>query len=189
MGETVVGRFQSYSFCRCSSKVFPWSWCAKHKKHEKSRKSALFKEAICWTEMSCLCNRTSCCSDVTSNQITFSSKGRKKRLLEQSGDGWLGKNHRILQETINSKSTKRVFRTNIHAVASCDQTKKVSLYLIPEKVCGVMEFSFNSQFVRFLTVHVSVVFCCFVFYSLKNFPKIIDTIFLHRIRSQQYVQS
>ena len=60
--------------------------CVKHKQHDKGE-PGLFKEEFRCTEMLCLCSKTYCCYDVTSNKLTFSSKGLNKRVLEQSGDG------------------------------------------------------------------------------------------------------
>ena len=41
--------------------------------------------------MLCLCSKTYCYYDVTSNKLKFSSKDLNKRVLEQSGDGPLEK--------------------------------------------------------------------------------------------------
>ena len=65
---------------------FPRTCCVKHKQHDK-REPGLFKEEFRCTVMLCLCNKTYCCYDVTSNKPKFSSKGLNKRVLEQSGDG------------------------------------------------------------------------------------------------------
>ena len=45
---------------------FPRTCCAKHKKHDK-REPGLFKEEFRYTETFCLCSKTYCCYDVTSN--------------------------------------------------------------------------------------------------------------------------
>ena len=60
--------------------------CVKHKQHDK-REPGLFKEEFRCTEMLCLCSKTYCCYDVTSNKLKFNSKGINKLVLEQSGDG------------------------------------------------------------------------------------------------------
>ena len=79
---------------------FPRTCCVKHKQHDK-REPSLFKEEFRCTEMFCLCNKTYCCHDVTSNKYNFSSKGLNKRVLAQSGDGPLEKYRRVLNEKVN----------------------------------------------------------------------------------------
>ena len=74
--------------------------------------------------MSCLCNKTYCCYDVTSNKLKFSSKVLNKRVLEQSGDGPLEKYRKVLKEKVNVNSNNRGFRTYNHSVATYEQVKK-----------------------------------------------------------------
>ena len=50
----------------------PRTCCLKHKQHDK-RKPGLFEEEFRCTEMFCLCSKTYCCHDVTSNKLKFSS--------------------------------------------------------------------------------------------------------------------
>ena len=83
--------------------------------------------------MLCLCSKTYCCYDVTSNNPKFSSKGLNKRVLEQGGDGPLEKNRRDLNEKVNVTSNKRVFRTNNHSVATTEQVKKGLSYFYPKR--------------------------------------------------------
>ena len=59
---------------------FPRTCCVKHKQHDK-REPGLFKEEFRCTAKLCLCSKTYCCYDVTSNNFKFSSKGFKKRVL------------------------------------------------------------------------------------------------------------
>ena len=106
---------------------FPRTCCVKHKQHDK-REPGLFKEKIRCTELLCLCSKTYCCYDVTSNKPKFSSKGLNKRVLEQSGDGPLEKYRRVLNEKVNATSNNRVFRTNDHSVATYEQVKKSLSY-------------------------------------------------------------
>ena len=82
---------------------FPRTCCVKHKQHDK-RQPGLFKEEFRCTEMLCLCSKTYCCYDVTSNKPKFSSKGLKKRVLKQSGDGPLEKYRRVLNEKVKVTS-------------------------------------------------------------------------------------
>ena len=96
---------------------FPRTCCSKHKQHDK-REPGLFKEEFTCTEMLRLCSKTYCCYDVTSNKPRLSSKGTNKRVLEESGDGPLEKNRRVLNETVNVTSNNRGFRTNNHSVAT-----------------------------------------------------------------------
>ena len=97
--------------------------CVKHKQHDK-REPGLFKEEFRCTEMLCLCSKTYCCYDVTSNKLQLSSKVLNKRVLEQSGDEPLEKYRRVLKEKVNVTSNNRGFRTNNHSVATYEQLKK-----------------------------------------------------------------
>ena len=64
--------------------------CEKNKKHDK-RSSELSKEDCGCTKMLCLCSKTYCSYDVTTNKLKFRSKRLKKGVLQQSGDGTLEK--------------------------------------------------------------------------------------------------
>ena len=52
--------------------IFPRTCCVKQKQHDK-REPGLFKEEFKCTEMLCVCSKTYCCCDVTSNKLKFSS--------------------------------------------------------------------------------------------------------------------
>ena len=78
------------SFTADAVAFFPRTCCLKHKQYDK-REPGLFKEEFRCTEVLCLCSKTYCCYDVTSNKPKFSSKDLNKRILEQSGDGPLGR--------------------------------------------------------------------------------------------------
>ena len=52
---------------------FPGTCCVKHKQHDK-REPGLFKEEFRCTEMLCLCIKTYCCYDVTSNKLNLAVK-------------------------------------------------------------------------------------------------------------------
>ena len=56
--------------------------CVKHKQHDEGE-PGLFKEEFRCTEMLCLCSKTYCCYDVTSNKHKFNSKGPNKSVLEK----------------------------------------------------------------------------------------------------------
>ena len=112
---------------------FPRRCCVKHKQHDK-REPGLFKEGFRCTEMLCLCSKTYCCYDVTSNKLKFSSKGLNKRVLEQSGDGPLEKYRRVLDEKVNVTSNNRGFRTNNHSVATYEQVKKGLSDFYPKRI-------------------------------------------------------
>ena len=83
--------------------IFPRTCCVKYKQHDK-REPGLFKEEFRCTEMLCLCSKTYCCYDVTSNKLKISSKSFNKRVLEQSGDGPLEKYRRVF-----ARGSKRHF--------------------------------------------------------------------------------
>ena len=108
---------------------FPKTCCVKYKQHDK-RVPGLFKEEFGCTEMLCLCSKTYCCYDVTSNKLNFSIKSLNKRVLEQSGDEPLKKYRRVLNEKVNVTSNNGGFRTNNHSVATYEQIKKGLSYFI-----------------------------------------------------------
>ena len=89
------------------AKFFPRLCCVKHKQHDK-REPGLFKEEFRCTEMLCLCSKTYCCYGVNSKKLKLSSKDVNKRVLEQSGGGPLEKYRRVLLETVNVTSNKRL---------------------------------------------------------------------------------
>ena len=109
---------------------FPRACYVKHKQHDK-REPGLFKEEFRCTEMVCLCSETYCCFDVTFNKFKISSKGLNKRVLQETGDGPLEKNRRVLNETVNVISNNRGFRTNNHSFAIYEQAKKGLSYFYP----------------------------------------------------------
>ena len=112
---------------------FPRMSSVKHKQHDK-REPGLFKEQFRCKEMLCLCSKTYCCYDVTSNKHKFSGKGLNKRVLEQSGDGPLEKYRRVLNEKVNVTSNNRGFRTNNYSVATYEQVKKDLSYFYPKRI-------------------------------------------------------
>ena len=112
---------------------FPRRYCVKHKQHN-NREPGLFKEEFRCTEMLCLCSKTYCCYDVTSNKLKFCSNGLNKRVLEQTGDGPLEKYRRVLNVKINVTSSNRGFRTNNHSVATYEQVKRVLSYFYPKLI-------------------------------------------------------
>ena len=112
---------------------FPRTCCVKHKQHDK-RERGLFEEEFRCSEMFCLCSKTYCCYDVTSNKLKFSSEGLNKRVLKQSGDGPLEKYRRVLNEKVNVTSNNRGFRTNNHSVATYEQVKKGLSYSYPKRI-------------------------------------------------------
>ena len=112
---------------------FPRTFCVKHKQHDK-REPGLFREEFRCTEALCLCSKTYCCYDVTSNKLKFSSKGLNKRVLEQRGGGPLEKYRRVLNEKINETSNKKGFPTNNHSVATCEQALKRLSYLYSKRI-------------------------------------------------------
>ena len=112
---------------------FPRTCCVKHKQHDK-REPGLFKEEFRCTETLCLCSKTYCCYDITSNKLKFSSKGLNKRVLEQSGDGPMEKYRRVLNEKVNVTSNNRRFRTNNQSVATYEQVKKGLSNFCPKRI-------------------------------------------------------
>ena len=112
---------------------FPRTCCGKHKQHYK-REPGIFKEEFRCTEMLCLCSKTYCCYDVTSNKLKFNRKCLNKRVLERSGDGPLEKYRRVLNEKVNVTSNNRGFRANNHSVATYEQVKKGLSYFYPKRI-------------------------------------------------------
>ena len=126
------------------------------------REPGLFRERFRCTETLCLCSRTYCCYDVTSNKLKFSSKGLNKRVLEHSGDGPLEKYRRVLNEKVNVISNNRGFRTNNHSVATYEQVKKSLSYFHPKRIVETMEFALShlicKTFTHFLFYNVMYLF-------------------------------
>ena len=100
-----------------AANFFPRTCYVKHKQHDK-REPGLFKEAFRCTEMLCLCSKTYCCCDVTSNKLKLSSNGLTKRVLEESGNGALEKYRRVLIEKVYVTSNNGGFLTNNHSVVT-----------------------------------------------------------------------
>ena len=98
------------------------------------REPGLFEEEFECPEILCLCSKTYCCSDVTSNKSKFSRKCLNKRVLEQSGDGLLDKYRRVLNEKVNVTSNNRGFQTNNDSVATYEQVKKGLSYFYPKRI-------------------------------------------------------
>ena len=84
--------------------------------------------------MLCLCSKSYCCYDVTSNKLKFSSKGLNKRVLEQSGERQLEKYRRVLNEKVNLTSNSTGFRTNNHSVATYEQVQKGPSYFYTKRI-------------------------------------------------------
>ena len=101
---------------------FQRTCCTAHKKHDK-REPGLFKEEFRCSERLCLFSKTYCCYDRKSNKYIFSSKGLKKRTLEDCGDGPLTRYRKVLEEAVNVTSTNTGFRTIKHTFATYEQTK------------------------------------------------------------------
>ena len=112
---------------------FPRTCCVKQKQQDK-RERSLFKEEFRCTEVLCLCSKTYCCFDVTSNKLKYSRKGINKLELEQSGDGPLEMYRRVLNEKVNITSNNRGFGTNNHSVATYEQVKKGLSYFCLQKI-------------------------------------------------------
>ena len=116
-----------------SNNFFPRTCCSKHVKHDK-REPGLFREEFRCTEMICLCTKTYCCFDQSTDNIKFSSKELNKRTLEEYGTGPLEKYRCVLNEKINVQSTNRGFRTIQHSVCTYEQTKKGLSYFYPKRI-------------------------------------------------------
>ena len=113
---------------------FPRTCCNSHKKHDK-REPGLFKEEFRCAQMLCLCSKTHCCYDKQANKYKFSSKGLKKRTLEDCGVGGpMSKYRKLLQESVNVTSTNRGFRTIHHIVATYEQPKKGLYYFYLKRI-------------------------------------------------------
>ena len=114
---------------------FPRTCCVKHKQHDK-KELGLFKEEFRCTDMLCLCSKTYCCYDITSNKLKFSIKGLNKRVLEHwnKRDGPLENYRRVLNKTVNVISNNRGFRTNNHSVATYEQVKKDLSCFYPKRI-------------------------------------------------------
>ena len=153
---------------------FSRTCCNVHKKHDK-RKPGLFKEEFRCAEMLCLCSRTYCCFDKQSNKHKFSSKGLKKRTLEECGDGGpMPKYRKVLEEAVNVTSTNRGFRTIQHSVATYEQTKKGLSYFYQKRI--VEEDGTHTKPLP-LSFLILVLIVCPFLYFLINFFKLLHNLF------------
>ena len=115
---------------------FPRTCCVKHKQHDK-KEHGLFKKEFSCTEMLCLCSKTYCCSDVTSNKLKVSSKSLNKRVLDERSDRPLEKYRRALNEMVNVISNNRGFRTNSHSVPTYEQFTKILSHFYPKRLVEI----------------------------------------------------
>ena len=129
---------------------FPRTCFVKHKQHDK-REPGLYKEEFRCTDMLCLCSKTYCCYDVTSNKPKISSRCLNKRVLEQTGDGPLAKYRRALNEKVNVTSNNIGFRTNNHSVVPMSKSKKDCPTFTQSEKKRVMEFTLNRLICKKLT--------------------------------------
>ena len=111
---------------------FQRTCCNVHKKHDK-REPGLFKEEFRCAELLCFSSRTYCCYDKQTNRYKFSSKGLKKRTLEDCGDGPMSKYRKVLEKSVNVTSTNTGFWTIQHTFATYEQTKKALSYFYPKR--------------------------------------------------------
>ena len=122
--EAIRSRNCTDSFtANATGNFFARTFCTAHNKHAK-RERGLFKEEFRCSEILCLCGKTYCCYDRKSNKYNFSSKGLKKRTLEDCGGEPMSKYRKVLEEANNVTSTNRGFRTMKRIVATYEQTKK-----------------------------------------------------------------
>ena len=132
--STIRKKYCSRKLSAKSTKNFcPRSCCKRHIKHDK-QESGMFKEDFRCTEMICLCRKSYCCFDKSTDKINFSSTSLKKRTLEETGAGHLEKYRRVHDEKTNVQSTKRGFRTYQHSVCTYEQTKRGLSYLYTKRM-------------------------------------------------------
>ena len=99
----------TYNFIAKSTNFLPRTCCTNHKKQDK-REPGLFEEDFRCTEMISLCSKTYCCSGSQSKRFEFSSKLLNKRTLEDCGDGPMSMFRKVLDDAVNTTSTKIGFR-------------------------------------------------------------------------------
>ena len=97
----------------------------------------------------CVSSKTNCFYDKQTNKYKFSSKGLKKRTLEDCGDGPMSKYCKVLEESVNVTSTTRGFWTVQHSVAKNKQTKKGLSYFHPKRIVEKMENTQNPYTSKF----------------------------------------
>ena len=102
----------------------PRTCCVKHKQHDR-REPGLFKEEFRCTEIVCLCSKTYCCYDVTSNKLKVSSKGLNNCVLEQSHDRTLEKHRWALNGKIMSVRTIQDSEQTITLLPPMNKLRKV----------------------------------------------------------------
>ena len=153
--------------------VFPRTCCVKHKQHDKSEHGFSREEFRC-SEISCLCSRSYCCYDVTSNKPEISGERLNKHVLEQNSDWPLEKYRRGLNEKTNITLNNRGFRTNNHSFANYEENRKSMSYFYPKRIIGMKAFTLN-RFICEIFIHFSlyIVVCLSNFVHVKYFFKIL----------------
>ena len=74
------------------------------------------------------CSKTYWCYDNKSDKMKPSSKVLSKRVLEESGEGLMAKQRRVLDEAIKLTSRNGQFRTINRTVATYEQKQKGLIY-------------------------------------------------------------
>ena len=156
---------------KATDNFFPRTCYNARKKHDK-RDLGLFKEEFRCAEILRLCSKTYCCYDRKSN-YKFSSKGLKKRTLEDCGDGPMSKYRKVLQEAVNVILTNRGFRKIQHSVATYEQTKRIVLLLSIKN--SRRRWNTHKTF-TLVNLIIALIVCPFL-HILINFFKILHNLF------------
>ena len=166
----------------------PGTCCLKHKQHDNTEPGLSRREFGC-TEMVCLCSKTYCCYDVTSNKLKFSSNLLSIRLLEQSSYGPLENYLKLLNERVNVTSNNKGFRTNNHSVGTHEKFRKICPTLHTADGRRWWNSLSTSNFVRIsLIFHFTLSYNCPTLYLLIN-VFIWKYLFFHSIKSNQYTHA
>ena len=100
----------------------------KHEKRDK-KEPGLCKEELRCPEVLCLCSKTYCCQDETSDKFKFNSKVLNNRTLEQSDDGPQEKCRKVLDDSVKNTTNE------VHTVAAYEQIKgAISSFYLPRIV-------------------------------------------------------
>ena len=151
--------------------------CAKHnrkQKKPKKRELGLLEEEFRFTELSCFCKKTYCCSDSLKKKSKFNSRGQNKRTIEDSENSPMARNEKVYDRTEQVTSTNHGFRTKNHCVATYEPTKNESPIFILNKELSQMEsIFFQCKFKRY--IYDVVYQICIFQLTFSNFQSVFVT--------------
>ena len=114
--------------------LFPRMCCDKQKKHDEW-KPGLFKEEIRCSERLCLCSKTYCSYDKTSNKLNLTQQ-RRLQYANTWAERWWS-SWKVSQSSWRESEYniyKQMFLKNYHTVATSEHNKRGLLYFYFERI-------------------------------------------------------